>query len=287
LKTVKDIMKKPIMVEKTAKISEVLRKLLEKNISRVLVEGNNGPVGIVTERDIGFFLLAEQTERKIDEIQVSEIMKPLITVNHVASVEDGAQIMIDKNISSLGVNVNNRTEGIFTKTDLTQYYTQNFVGKKRVGDVMTISFVSASESEPLYEVVPTLFREKVSRVIIKNDKDSPVGVLSFRDLFRLSLTLGKEEEIIDNASGISVLFSRKGFLSKTGFGATILAKEAMTRGIITVEHDDDLVTACIALIENNINGVGVTVNNKLTGIVSKTDITRAIIAIAKESKDTV
>ena len=89
----------------------------------------------------------------------------------------------------------------------------------------------------------------------------------------------------DEASGIPVLFARNGFLSKGGFGATILVKQLMTPNIITVEHDDDLVIVATALLENNINGIGVMVNNKLIGVVSKTDIVRAITAIAEQPKD--
>jgi CBS domain-containing protein len=253
----------------------------------VIISDNGEPVGIITERDIGIFLLTEQTDRKIDDIPVTEIMNRLITVNHSASMEDCAQIMVSKDIGSLGVNFNGKTKGIITKTDLTKYYITTFVGEKRVGDVMTISFVACHDQDSLYEALSKMVGNHVSRVIVKDSAEKPIGVLSFRDLFRISMVLGKEEEIVDNSSGISVLFSRKGFMSKTGFGGTTQAKDAMTSKMITVEHDDDLVMACTTLIENNVNGAAVLVNNKLTGILSKTDVVRAIAAIAKKGKDTV
>lgn len=279
--TAREIMKKPITVAKSASISDVLRVMLDKNISRVLISDNDRINAIVTGKDIGLFLLAEQTERKIDEIPISEISNPLITVNQVATIGDCAQTMTYRSIGSVGVNVGNKTEGIVTKTDLTAYFMRNLVGRKLVGDVMTITYVSAYEDEPIYEVLPRMIVEKVSRIIVKNRNERPVGVLSFKDLFRTSLTLGKEDIVEDYVSGVTVLFSRKGFLSKSGFGATLLTKQLMTPNIITVEHDDDLVLAATVMLENNINGVGVMVNDKLTGIVSKTDITRAIAALAK------
>jgi CBS domain-containing protein len=280
-------MKEPIAVPKTANIAEALRKIVNKDISRIIISDNDEPIGIITERDIGLFLLTEQTERKIDEIPVTEIMNRLVSVNHSASIEDCAQIMTGRDIGSLGVNFNSKTKGIITKTDLTKYYITNFVGEKRVGDVMTISFVSCYDDDPLYEVLSKMISHRVSRVIVKDHAEKPVGVLSFRDLFRLSMVLGKEEEIVDNSSGISVLFSRKGLISKTGFGGTAKAKDAMTDKILTVEHDDDLVMACTMLIENNVNGAAVLVNNKLTGILSKTDVVRAIAAIAKKKTDSI
>lgn len=285
--TAKDLMKDPITVSKTANIADALRKIVDKDISRIVINDNDEPVGIITERDIGLFLLTEQTERKINEIPITEIMNRLVTVNHSASIEDCAQIMADRDIGSLGVNINGNTKGIITRTDLTKYYIANFVGEKRVGDVMTISFVSCNENESLYEVLSKMISQHVSRIIVKDQDEKPIGVLSFRDLFRISMILGKEEEVVDNSSGISVLFSRKGLISKTGFGGTTHAKDAMTRKMFTVEHDDDMVMACTTLIDNNINGAAVLVNNKLTGIFSKTDVVRAIAAIAKKKKDTI
>ena len=280
-------MKEPITVSKTSSVADALRKMVNDDISRVLISDDGEPVGVVTERDIGLFLLTEQTERKIDEVPITDLMSKLVTVNHSASIEDCAQIMAERDIGSLGVNISGSTLGIITRTDLTRHYIENFVGEKRVGDVMTISFVSCHEDDPLYEALSSMISQKVSRIIVKNRAEKPVGVMSFRDLFRLSMVLGKEEEIVDNSSGISVLFSRKGLISKTGFGATAQVKEAMTVNMITVEHDDDLTMACITLIENDINAAAVLVNNKLTGILSKTDVVRAIAAIAKKKKDTI
>jgi len=45
--------------------------------------------------------------------------------------------MLDKKISSLAVGSNGNVNGIFTKTDLTRYCAENFVGKKNVSNHMT------------------------------------------------------------------------------------------------------------------------------------------------------
>lgn len=278
-------MKEPISVSKDASVADALRKLVNDDISRVLIENNGEPVGVVTERDIGLFLLTEQTERKIDEVPITEITNRLVTVDQSTKIDDCAQIMAERDIGSLGVNFNGSTKGIITRTDLTKYYIANFVGEKRVGDVMTISFVSCHDDDPLYEALSEMITSHVSRIVVKDQTEKPVGIMSFRDLFRLSMVLGKEEQVVDNSSGITVLFSRKGMISKAGFGATAKVKEAMTANMITIEHDDDLTMACTTLIENDINAAAVLVNNKLTGILSKTDVVRAIAAISKKKKD--
>jgi CBS domain-containing protein len=88
--------------------------------------------------------------------------------------------------------------------------------------------------------------------------------------------LGSEED----DTGITISDKiRRGFLSEGGFGGISLAKDIMTEGIISVKFNDDLTEACKILLQNRISGLAVLDgNNGLAGIISKTDITRALAA---------
>lgn len=280
LPAVKSIMKKPIAIQKDSSVAHAIRQILDHNVSRLMVSNENELVGIVTEKDLGFFLLNDNTEESLDKIPLSKVMKPLVTVDEAMMIKECAQIMLDRKIGSLGVNSHGKTVGIFTKTDLARHYLQKYVGKKRVGDFMTISYVTMYEDDPIHEIASKMIKEKVSRIILKNKGDVPIGIVTFRDLFRIALTLGQEELTVDNTDpAISVIFPRKGFLSESGFGKTILSKELMSNKIVTVDYNDDLITACEILLDSNVNGVGVLVNGKLGGILSKTDITRALASV--------
>ena len=91
------------------------------------------------------------------------------------------------------------------------------------------------------------------------------------------MTMGKDNNVLDNSDPlISVVFPRKGFLTQSGFGGTILAKDVMTPNVVSIDYNDDLVMACTEMIDSNINGVGVLINNQLSGIVSKTDVVKAL-----------
>jgi CBS domain-containing protein len=277
MSNVKQIMKKPITIENSASLFKAMTRLTDSKISRLLTTDDSGEiVGIITEKDIGFFLLVNDSEKNLTEIPVSDVSKPLIQVNESTPVEDVAHIMSTKNIGSVGVSSSD-TIGIVTKTDLTRYYIQNYVGHKRVGDVMTVSYSSMYMDDPIYKIVSKMIEDKVSRLIIKNNKNEVKGVVTFGDLFRVSMTMGKDNDVLDNSDPlISVVFPRKGFLNPTGFGGTILAKDVMTPNIVSIDYNDDLVMACIEMIENNINGIGVLINDQLSGIVSKTDVIKAL-----------
>lgn len=277
MSNVKQIMKKPITIENSASLFKAMSHMTNSKISRLLTTNDSGDiVGIITEKDIGFFLLVNDSEKNLTEIPVSDVAKPLIEVNESTPVEDVAHIMNTKNIGSVGVSSSD-TVGIVTKTDLTRYYIQNYVGHRRVGDVMTVSYSSMYLDDPLYKIVSKMIEDKVSRLIIKNNKNEAKGVVTFGDLFRISMTMGKDNDVLDNSDPlISVVFPRKGFLTQSGFGGTILAKDVMTPNIFSIDYNDDLVMACTEMIENNINGIAVLINDQLSGIVSKTDVVKVL-----------
>lgn len=274
----KNIIKKPIGILKKSTISEVIKKLLENNVSRLVVLESGTPVGIITEKDVGFFLFAETTKQGLDRIPLEKIMNNLEYTYEENSLEKCAQIMIEKKMSSLVVGNKHNLEGIFTKTDLVRYYAENYVGKNKVVDYMTSDYVSTHSAAPLFKVVRKLLENKISRLIVKNQSEEPAGIVSFRDLFRISLELGAEED--DTGFTLSDQI-RKGFLSEEGFGGISLARDVMSSGIITVKFNEDLVDACNLMLENNVSGLAVLDGNGgLAGIISKTDVTRALAANA-------
>ena len=278
------IMKKPITIENDSSLYHAISKMLQENISRLLVKIDI-TYGIITEKDIGMFLLNDDSEKNLDQIPVSQIMNRIITVNDAMDVETCIEIMLERGIGSLAVTRNNEgIVGLITKTDIAQYYIEKYAGKHTVGDLMTVSYVSMQSDDNLKDVVSKMIEEKISRIFLKNENNEPEGILTFRDLFNVALEQGNTDVVLDNSDdAISVIFSRKGFLSDSGFGKTIKAKDVMTKTFETVDFTEDIGVACQDMVQNRINGLGVRINEKLAGVVSKTDVLKAIHV---ESKST-
>ena len=274
---VKDLMKIPITVDEESSLFEVVRKFLDNDISRLLITKGQNISSIVTEKDVGAFLLNDKTERRLNSIKIKEFSKDLISIKQDSSIHKAAEKMLENGIGSLGVE-NGKITGIVTKTDLTKFYADNYPGRKMVGEYMSPYYAWAYEDSPLYKIVSKMLHDRISRLILRNREEIPVGILSFRDLFRTALIEGEEDSIIDNKDlAISVISPRIGFLSETGFGGTTLAKDIMKDEIISVNYDDDLAKACKVMVDNKINGVAVLSNRgSLIGILSKTDVMRAL-----------
>jgi len=272
--SISNISKKPITILKNSTISDAIRTLLDTKISRLVVVDHGKHVGIITEKDIGLFLFSENTRQGLDEIPITKIMKPIEFVNQEITPENSAKIMIEKNISSLAIGEKEEVKTIFTKSDLVSYYAENITDEKKIVDFMTHNYEFTHTAAPLYKVIRKMLEKKISRLIVKNQNEEPVGIISFRDLFRIAIELGSEEDEVEY--GISDQI-RKGFLSKEGFGNISLAREVMTEGLITVKFNQSLSDACKLILENNVSGLVVLDGNEvITGIISKTDITKAI-----------
>lgn len=273
----KELAKKPIGILKNSTISEVIRKLLENDISRLIVLDSGNPIGIISEKDVGFFLFADSTKDGLDQIPLDAIMHKIEYVDGNISIEKCAKIMIDKKISSLAITNKDNHLGIFTKSDLVRYYSKNLKEKHKVVDYMTHDYVATHAATPLFKVLKKMLENKISRIIAKDQNEQPVGLVSFRDMFRISLELGSEES--ENEFSLSNQI-RRGFLSEDGFGGVSLAKDVMTKGIITIKFNEDLSAACQTMIANNVSGLAVLDgNNCLVGVISKTDVTRALASL--------
>ncbi|MFB5639737.1 MAG: CBS domain-containing protein [Nitrosopumilus sp.] len=272
--SINNISKKPISIIKNSTISDAIRMLLNTKISRLVVVDDGKHIGIITEKDIGLFLFSETTRQGLDDISITKIMKPIEFVNQDTTPEDSAKIMIEKGISSLAIGENEEVKSIFTKSDLVSYYAENITDEKKVVDFMTHDYEFTHTAAPLYKVVRKMLEKKVSRLIVKNQNEEAVGIISFRDLFRIAIELGSEED--ESGYGISDQI-RKGFLSKEGFGDISLAREVMTEGLITIKFNQNLSDACKLILENNVSGLVVLDGNQsISGIISKTDIMKAI-----------
>lgn len=278
MKHAKDVMNNPRTIKYESTLSDVLKKILDEKKSRILVTENGKVTGLVSEKDLGFFLLTDDSERKLDEIPLSEIFKKIITIDENTGVSECAQIMLKNEIGSLVVTSNDEVVGILTKTDLVRYFTKTHSGEKMVGEYMSPYYAWQYADTPLNKVVSKMISEKISRVILRDETENPVGIVTFRDLFNLALRLGEQDDVLDNSDPvISVIFPRKGFVSESGFGGSTKVSEIMSKDIVSVDYDDDLVKAGKVLLEKNINGAGVlSGHGNIIGILSKSDIVKAL-----------
>ena len=64
-----------------------------------------------------------------------------------------------------------------------------------------------------------------------------------------------------------------------GFGHTTMAKDIMNKNVVSVDYDEDAVMACTEMVQRRVSGVGVKIINEVSGVISKTDVIKAMAKI--------
>src|ERR671918_783268 len=289
----------PVTLEENKTLYDARNVLLKYNISRVIIlkgRQNKKPTGIVTEKDIVRFLHAGFPRRSLDEIRLDEIItnQQLITVEGGTDVSDCAKLMLKNNISSLVIvkannDDNSGLSGIITKSDLLDAYARRFGGDVAINEYMTKKVLTVKPDESVHIVLLIMADGNVSRLIVVEDKNStPVGIITSHDLLPASTLLiadrikppllqfrtkGKDIEMNESTGSTAV---HTGGLPY-GMKRILLARDIMKFNPIMVTDYSNLVDAALIMRGNRISGLPVgDSNDKLVGIITKTDIIRAI-----------
>ncbi|MFQ5941426.1 MAG: CBS domain-containing protein [Nitrososphaerales archaeon] len=273
---VNDVRKKAIALEPVKTLYDVRNAMLRYKISRIVIAKNNKPLGIITEKDIARILYGSVGNRRLDEIRVDEVMSAnLVMVHEEDSLNRAAKLMLEKEISSVIVmDGKSRLEGIITKSDLLSAYAKYYAGKNSVEDYMTKWVFTVAPDETTHMVLSIMANNKISRVVVVRDK-KPVGMITGRDLLPMSALFGEETyQTIREAFASHKL---EQVIIPSGISAVFLARDVMRYDPITVTKEADLVDAAKTMTSNRISGLPVVnSSNELVGIVTKTDIVRAL-----------
>jgi CBS domain-containing protein len=171
-------------------------------------------------------------------------------------------------------------------------YAKSFAGNVAINEYMTKKVLTVKPDESVHMVLLIMADGNVSRVIVVGDNNRPVGIITSHDLLPASTLLiadklrpphiqpwtkGKniKENKIKNDSSTST--STYTSVLPYGMKRILLAEDIMKFNPIMITDYADLVDAALIMGGNRISGLPVVnSNDKLVGIITKTDITRAI-----------
>lgn len=272
------IIKKTIVVSPDTSLLEARSILLRHRISRLIVARNDKPVGIITEKDLvrAIYYLAG---KPLEAIRVSEFMsRDLITITEKDTIHDCAKLMLSHKISSIIVLKKDATlAGIITKTDLASVFLTQSSAPLLVSKIMTKKVITVKPADSLLYVESVLINSKISRVVVER-KRIPVGIITHRDFIPAKMPLwikqyADPKEVEDFTSSANPYEYKANQLS---YLLNFIAADIMTSNPVVVEAKDDVSTAALLMIRHGISGLPVVKNSLLVGIMTKTDIVKAI-----------
>jgi len=265
--------KKVITCTSTDTLLQVQQLMVNNNISRVVIVDENKPVGIITRRDVINFLVADKSKRGIEEIKAEEVMtKKLITAKRKTPISNIAETMAKKDISSvIIVDGKGKLGGIVTKSDITAWYGA-VKGAYKVQEFMTAKPVTVKPSQSVFLVASLMAEHAISRVIVVADKENkPAGIITEADMTMMSKLL-KPAKVLKEGKPLVV----RGAIALPKSVHLLTARDIMTSDLLTIRKSADLADAAELMTKHKISGLPVTDKGKLVGIITKSDIIRAV-----------
>ena len=112
-------------VNQSSTAQEAAKRMRDKRVSSlVVIDKEEAPIGIVTERDLVRQVCSKDISS--NNIIIHNIMSsPIVTIDVNASIEEAAEKMIQKTVRHLLIVDENRLDGIITPSDFTTYLREN------------------------------------------------------------------------------------------------------------------------------------------------------------------
>jgi CBS domain-containing protein len=272
------VIKNSITVPQNMTLLEARDVLLKHRVGRLpVLDANKKPVGIITEKDF-VRAIYKLGGRSIDKILVKDFMsKDLITVKKTDTVYDCANLMRTHRISSILVVDNGDLAGIVTKTDLASIFLTQSVGPLKVSEIMTPKVITVMPADSLLLVESLLVKHRISRIVVERNR-KPVGIITNRDFLPAKMPRWIREFADPKEVEEYRLNPRPDEfrMNQLSYILSFRAEDIMTPNPITVEANEDVSTAVLIMIRNGISGLPVTRKSILCGILTKSDIVKAI-----------
>jgi CBS domain-containing protein len=279
---VADIMSSPVYVINTDEpVSHARKLMLKYRISTLLVLNEGKMVGIVTKSDVGNRLAQAEPlwrRRPIDQIPIKLLMtESVITIYPEASISQAAALMLENKVHNIPV-VKNDIVGIVTRTDLVRYVAENTEEMKtKISKLMTEDVVSVHRHHTINHVIDEMNRNEIERVVVKDDTGKSVGIISRMNL-ALNLLTDNEGEL----STKNIKMARKSTpggqkIYRYVKEVPLTAEDIMVSPIISIDVNENVSAAAKKMIEERVTALPVSNGEDIVGILSRTDIMRAIL----------
>ncbi|MDH5431558.1 MAG: CBS domain-containing protein [Nitrosopumilus sp.] len=269
-----ELITKPITVSPNTTLMKTRESILKHKVKRIIVTDKKNPVGIITEKDIAKKIY-ELGSTPIKDVKAKDFKpRKLFTLTRENTVKECAQMMKKHRISVVIIlNKDKTLEGIVTETDLAKAFLTKGSDSIKVSKIMQSNVITAAPSDPILHVESLLLKYKISRIIIKRNQ-KPVGVITFRDFVPAKIPQWiaesadpKEVQEYKFKKGLEEIHS-----NQMSYLFPFHATDIMATNPITVESDNDVKLAVTKMIKYNISGLPVVKNDKLVGIITKSDV---------------
>ena len=256
--TVGDVMSEMIVtISSGSTVASAAKEMSANGISCLIVLDDRRLSGIVTETDV--LKKAVTAVHNFKKIKVKQIMSsPVRSVPHNLSVVEASRIMEVENIRRLVVLEEGKPVGIITQTDMVRVLA-SYTLSKEVSEIMTTNTVVIPSSVSAQEAAELMASHDISCLVVR-DSDTITGIFTERDLLKRVVALNQNP-------------------------TRITMKQVMSDPVVTIPASYSLLSATKLMERVGVRRLVVEEHETLLGIITQTDILRALEETFQEEKE--
>ena len=274
--TLGDLMTKDVVTLAASASAEYAREVMVRHrISRVVIVTDTlSPIGILTDRGILEYTFAGSFKDLAKEVVHQVMSKLVVKEPESVTVPQCARRMLDNGVSSVVVVRGGTLAGIVTKTDLCRFYAVSGAEKERVSETMMPRPVTSNALRPLRDAALIMLRNRISKIPIVNDRLE--GIITLSDITVLNRALNPDASI-DESEALMI----KGRVFRPTEMPSIKIGDVMTSDPVTTSGEAYLRDAARSMMTHHVGALPVIAEGgALEGIVTKTDVTKAVASMS-------
>jgi len=255
---VKDVMSEDVITIPPDEVAVSAAKVMSaNNVSCIVVVDNDGVVGIATEKD--FLARISGKDMDLGRIAVADIMShPVESAPPDLSILDASAMMAARHIKRLPVLAGKRLVGIVTQTDLTRALTSYFVWKD-VSEIMSRDVATIPAQATVEKAAEIMHSHGISCIVVL-EGNRVRGILTERDLLKRVIVPQKDP-------------------------GSVKVEELMSCPVIMIHPDYSIFGAFKTMDKMHVRRLVVMEDERLCGIVTQTDIFRAMKKKLQEDEE--
>jgi CBS domain-containing protein len=141
-----------------------------------------------------------------------------------------------------------------------------------VGDVMKRDVITVKPEDSLKTVANVMFKHRISGVIVVDDENHVVGMISNRDIIRAALP--DYQSLISN---LAMSYDSESFENILRTEENVRVGDLMDKNVETVTEDTSVVETAALMLFKDLRRAPIIKNDKLVGVITISDIVSKII----------
>ena len=139
-----------------------------------------------------------------------------------------------------------------------------------LASLMKTEVYALRDSQMVLEALQLFAQYEISGAPVLNDEGELVGFVSDGDIIA---TLSRQVPSFTSFYAVTISENEDDFAQKVAALTTIQVKDVMTKNVIAVQIDDDLLDVCKLLTDKHLKKAPVLQNGKMVGVINRSNIT--------------